>query len=285
MNKKTKDIPVNTLPSGIREGIVIARTSTDGLPNFKEVERSHRDNGHVFILQQNGTTHIEIDFRDHLITASSIIYIHPDQIHRVIGFDNSTITSWIITSENLNRENLMLLESLAPLDALTLSAETFSIISETAALCIKFTERIDEKLYDTIIKEGCNTLVSLVASQYLAKAKNTDNYSRSEVISKSFKLSLERDFKIIKSPTAYAQSLNISTPYLNECVKNATGYSVSDHIQKRVILEAKRLLYYSNKSVKEIAADLGYDDYSYFTRLFAKVTGVTPLNFRSKNFD
>jgi len=285
MNKKTKDIPVNTLPSGTREGIVIARTSTDGLPNFKEVERSHRDNGHVFILQQNGTTHIEIDFRDHLITASSIIYIHPDQIHRVIGFDNSTITSWIITSENLNRENLMLLESLAPLDALTLSAETFSIISETAALCIKFTERIDEKLYDTIIKEGCNTLVSLVASQYLAKAKNPDNYSRSEVISKSFKLSLERDFKIIKSPTAYAQSLNISTPYLNECVKNATGYSVSDHIQKRVILEAKRLLYYSNKSVKEIAADLGYDDYSYFTRLFVKVTGVTPLNFRSKNFD
>jgi len=285
MNKKTKDIPVNTLPSGTREGIIIARTSTDGLPNFKEVERSHRDNGHVFILQQNGTTHIEIDFRDHLITASSIIYIHPDQIHRVIGFDNSTITSWIITSENLNRENLMLLESLAPLDALTLSAETFSIISETAALCIKFTERTDEKLYDTIIKEGCNTLVSLVASQYLAKAKNTDNYSRSEVISKSFKLSLEHDFKIIKSPAAYAQSLNISTPYLNECVKNATGYSVSDHIQKRVILEAKRLLYYSNKSVKEIAADLGYDDYSYFTRLFVKVTGVTPLNFRTKNFD
>jgi len=153
MNKKTKDIPVNTLPSGTREGIVIARTSTDGLPNFKEVERSHRDNGHVFILQQNGTTHIEIDFRDHLITASSIIYIHPDQIHRVIGFDNSTITSWIITSENLNRENLMLLESLAPLDALTLSAETFSIISATAALCIKFTERTDEKLYDTIIKK------------------------------------------------------------------------------------------------------------------------------------
>lgn len=84
---------------------------------------------------------------------------------------------------------------------------------------------------------------------------------------------------------AYAKSLNISTPYLNECVKTATGNSVSYHIQQRVILEAKRLLYHSNKSIKEIAGELGYDDYSYFIRLFVKITGMTPLAFRTKNFD
>ena len=83
----------------------------------------------------------------------------------------------------------------------------------------------------------------------------------------------------------YAKCLNISTPYLNECVKRTTGYSVSYHIHQRVILEAKRLLYHSDKSVKEIAGELGYDDYSYFIRLFVKVTGMTPLTFRGKNFD
>jgi AraC-like DNA-binding protein len=71
--------------------------------------------------------------------------------------------------------------------------------------------------------------------------------------------------------------------YLNECVKAVTGKSVTSQIQQRVTMEAKRLLYHSNRSVKEIAGDLGFDDHSYFTRLFTKVVGMTPLAFRAKN--
>jgi len=285
MRKKDKHIPVNTLPSGIRDGIIIARSSLNGPPDVKEVERPHRDNGYVFILQEKGTTHIEIDFQKHRIEASSVIYIHPDQIHRLIAFENATITSWIITSENLQPENGKLLAELTPVNALALDAETFSIISAAAALCIQFSERKQEKLFNSILQGSCNTLVALVVSQYLAQSKSTDSYSRFEEITRSFKSLLERDFTTVKSPMAYAKRLNISTPYLNECVKNTTGHSVSDHIQQRIMLEAKRLLYHSNKSVKEIAAALGYDDYSYFTRLFSKVTRMTPLAFRTKNLE
>ena len=63
------------------------------------------------------------------------------------------------------------------------------------------------------------------------------------------------------------------------------GHPVSYHIHQRIILEAKRLLYHSSKSIKEIAGELGYDDYSYFTRLFVKTTGMTPLAFRTKNLE
>jgi len=66
-------------------------------------------------------------------------------------------------------------------------------------------------------------------------------------------------------------------------VKSVTGQPVSWHIQQRVILEAKRLLYHSGRSLKEIAATLGYDDYPYFSRLFTKVAGMSPLTFRHKN--
>lgn len=285
MPKKSNHIPVNTLPSGTREGIIIFRTSYNGPPDIKEVGRPHRDNGHLFILQEKGTTHIEIDFQKHSLAESSIIYINPDQIHRLLGFENATVTSWIITSENLQQENLKLLADLTPANVLLLKAETLAIIAETAALCIRFSDRKYEKLYNSILKESCNTLVTLVASQYLAEAKTTDNYSRFEGITKSFKSSLEHHFTKIKSPMAYAQQLNISTPYLNECVKTATGHPVSYHIHQRIILEAKRLLYHSSKSIKEIAAELGYDDYSYFTRLFVKTTGMTPLVFRTKNLE
>ncbi|HEY1053960.1 MAG TPA: helix-turn-helix domain-containing protein, partial [Emticicia sp.] len=96
---------------------------------------------------------------------------------------------------------------------------------------------------------------------------------------------LERNYSQLKRPADYAQQLNISTPYLNECIKETTGHSVSYHIQQRIILEAKRLLYHSDKSVKEIAADLGFDDYPYFSRLFTKATGMSALAFRNKNLD
>lgn len=283
--KKKKSIPVNSFNDKYREGIIIARASLNGLPNSKEIEQSHRDEGHLFILQEKGTTYIEIDFQKYKIKAPALIYIHPNQIHRLIKFENATVGSWMITSENLHREYLKLLEDLTPVEVLPLKKESLSIISEMLSLCINFSERKDEKLYYSILKESCNTLVALVVSQYLSLSKSTDQLSRFTVITKAFKLSLEQNYIEIKSPSGYAKNLNLSTAYLNECVKTTTGHPVSYHIQQRVILESQRLLYHSDKSIKEIASELGYDDYSYFTRLFTKVTGMTPLAFRNKNLD
>lgn len=283
--KKKKSIPVNSFNDKYREGIIIARASLNGLPNSKEIEQSHRDEGHLFILQEKGTTYIEIDFQKHKIKAPALIYIHPNQVHRLIKFENATIGTWMITSENLHQEYIRLLEDLTPVKFLSLKKEPLSIISEMLSLCINLSERKDEKLHYSILKESCNTLVVLVISQYLSLSKSTDQISRFTVITKAFKLSLEQNYIEIKSPAEYAKKLNISTAYLNECVKTTTGHPVSYHIQQRVILESQRLLYHSDKSIKEIASELGYDDYSYFTRLFSKVTGMTPLAFRNKNLD
>jgi len=283
--KKKKSIPVNSFNDKYREGIIIARASLNGLPNSKEIEQSHRDEGHLFILQEEGTTYIEIDFQKHKIKAPALIYINPNQLHRLIRFENAIIGTWMITGENLNKEYITLLEDLTPVEFLSLKKDSLSIISEMLFLCIKLSERKDEKLYYSILKESCNTLVALVISQYLSLSKSTSQLSRFTIITKTFKLLLEQNYLETKSPAEYAKKLNISTAYLNECTKTATGHPVSYHIQKRVILESQRILYHSNKSIKEISNELGYDDYSYFTRLFNKITGMTPTAFRSKNLN
>ena len=128
-------------------------------------------------------------------------------------------------------------------------------------------------------------MVGLVISQYMEQVKPLDKLSRMEVVAKTFREALERHFITAKRPAEYAAQLNISAPYLNECVKATTGHPVSYHIQQRVVLEAKRLLYHSDASVKEIAGELGYDDYPYFSRLFTKVAGMSALAFRNKNRD
>lgn len=274
-------------------GISIEKMSFNVLRNldnetsdtFEEATQSHREENHSFFLLENGTVDIEIDFQQYKIKESSVIYVHPDQVHRIIALENVTVSSWAINNENLNSEYLKLLEEITPVKPLLLNKETFSIISGAVSIAIKFSERKHDKLYHSLLKDSCNGLVALVISQYLELAKPTDKFSRFETITKAFRDLLEGNYTTMKRPAAYAQKLNISTPYLNECVKNATGYSVSNHIQQRIILEAKRLIYHSDKSVKEIATALGYDDYPYFSRMFVKSTGMTALAFRNKNLD
>lgn len=290
MRKKIHSIPVNRMADDFNTGIVIERLSFDDLSiadkaNFEEENQAHRHDRHSFFLLEQGTVSIEIDFQKYTIEPSSVIYIHPNQVHYTTSAENIIVSSWAINNENLNPEYLKLLEEITPAKPLLLEKETFSIILEAVSLGIQFCKRKSDKLYHSMLKDSCNGLVALVISQYLEHSQSTDKTSRFEIVAAAFRKMLEQNYTADKRPADYAQKLNISTPYLNECVKNATGHSVSHHIQERIILEAKRLLYHSDKSVKEIAAVLGYDDYAYFSRLFTKVTGMSALAFRNKNFD
>lgn len=283
MRKKATSIPVNPIDE-FGEGIFIAKASLVDLHTYDGLDQSHRHDYHMFLLQEKGTICMEIDFQEHEIKPSSVMYIHPSQVHRMRGgIENITASGWAIDNENLNPEYLKLLEDIAPARPLSLTGEAFSIVSDAVSLCIRLSERKHERLYRSLLKDSCNALVALVISQYLEQYKSADKLSRFEMITRAFRAILERNFINAKKPAEYAQSLNISTSYLNECVKNTSGYSVSHHIQQRVVLEAKRLLYHSDKSVKEIAFELGYADYPYFSRLFAKATGMSALAFRRKN--
>ncbi|MNT22084.1 HTH-type transcriptional activator Btr [compost metagenome] len=253
--------------------------------DLDDVRRSHRDNYHSFFLLENGTTEIEIDFQQYTVKPFSILYIHPHQVHRIVALASVSGSFLRINSEHINPEYLHLLEELAPLKPLMVEEDIFSILANSASLCLTLSARKNQQLYHALLKDSCNTLIGLLTSLYLEGATPVDKLSRSEIITKAFKSALQRDFVSIKQPSAYALTLNISTSYLNECVKDTTGQPVSYHIQQRIILEAKRLLYHSDQSVKEIADTLGFEDYAYFSRLFSKATGMSALSFRNKNRD
>lgn len=291
MPKRNQSIPVNAMANEFGTGIAIEKFSIKDLATFEketldlanESDSVHRHDAHSFFLLESGTVDIEIDFQHYIIKPQSVIYIHPNQVHRTLTSDDVIVSTWAITNEHLSPEYKQLLEGITPAKPLVLAAEAFAILQEAASVSIKFTKRKTDKLYHSLLKDSCNALVALVISQYLELTKSNDKLSRFDAVNRSFRELLEQNYTTAKRPADYAQKLNLSTPYLNECVKNATGYSVSYHIQQRVILEAKRLLSHSGRSVKEIAAILGYDDYPYFSRLFTKATGMSALVFRNKN--
>jgi AraC-like DNA-binding protein/mannose-6-phosphate isomerase-like protein (cupin superfamily) len=290
MPKNNKNIPVNTMADNFSQGISIDRLSIKK-SDFKtaqqseEAAQSHRDEGHTFHVVEKGTVLIEIDFQKYEIKAPAAVYMHPNQVHRIIDFEDMTVCSLAIKNENLNPVYLKFLEEIAPVKPLPLTKEANLIISDTFSLCLNFSVQKDNKLYHSLLKDSCNTLVAFLISQFLNQNKSENNLSRFEIVAKPFKQLLENNYRTFKRPSEYAEKLNISTSYLNECIKNTTGYSVSQNIQDRIILEAKRLLYHTDKSVKEIAFELGYADYPYFARLFSKAAGMSALSFRNKNHD
>jgi AraC-like DNA-binding protein len=83
-----------------------------------------------------------------------------------------------------------------------------------------------------------------------------------------------------RSVNFFAAKLNISMGYLNEKVKKQLGVTPGEVIRQTMVSEAKRLIANTDLSMTEVAETLGFDDGSYFCRLFKKEMGMSPIKFR-----
>lgn len=104
--------------------------------------------------------------------------------------------------------------------------------------------------------------------------------SKEPIILQNLKDAIELNFKTKHSAGNYAELLNISSKALAKLSKNYFNKTLTDLISERIIIEAKRELYLTNKTVKEIAYELGYDDEHYFSRFFKTNADVSPQIYR-----
>ncbi|AYL94682.1 helix-turn-helix domain-containing protein [Mucilaginibacter celer] len=98
---------------------------------------------------------------------------------------------------------------------------------------------------------------------------------------RKFNLLVENNFRQQHTVAYYAQQLNKSPKTLSNVFALYNHKTPLQIIQERLILEAKRLLYYTDKSAKEITYELGFDDAAYFSNFFKKHTSFSPTDFRN----
>jgi AraC family transcriptional activator of pobA len=97
---------------------------------------------------------------------------------------------------------------------------------------------------------------------------------------KDFSLLVEQNFRKLHTVKAYASRLGISPKSVTKHFQKLGVLKPSSFIKNRILLESKRLLIYTDKNVKEIAFELGFNDPAYFTRFFTKATSKSPLQFK-----
>lgn len=122
----------------------------------------------------------------------------------------------------------------------------------------------------------------LIKSMHLMSQQNGLELMNSNSIEEvsSFFILLEKFYKQQHEVNFYADEMRTSVRRLNSLLKENFGKTIRDMLNDRVIAEAKRLLTYSNMTVKEIAHELGFHDPSYFTRLFRQKSNETPVEYR-----
>lgn len=134
--------------------------------------------------------------------------------------------------------------------------------------------------YSTAVVRAYLQLILALCSKI--KSKNNIIYEEKNLHHPlmSFKTLLENNFHKERQPSFYAAQMGISANNFSKICKQHFLKTPSTLIHERVILEAKKLIHLSYKSMKEVAAELHFDDENYFSRYFKKHTGITPTAFR-----
>ena len=125
------------------------------------------------------------------------------------------------------------------------------------------------------------SMLLLVADCHTAPAMpDTASFAVHQKVAHYFQKRLAECYLEQKSVAFYAKELHLPPKYLSEILLTVTGRSAKAIILDYILLEAKSLLRQSTMSVQDISIWLGYEDFSYFTKVFRKKEGVTPLAYR-----
>ena len=151
---------------------------------------------------------------------------------------------------------------------------------------IEYQNNQDEFSKDIIISQ-LSTLLKYAKRFYERQFLNRKELSND--LLEQFNRQLEEYFesgllqeKGIPSIEQIADEMSVSQRYLSDTLKNETGKTTTEHLQLYLIGEAKNILLKPNKSISEVAYELGFEYPQYFSRLFKKKEGISPSEFREK---
>jgi AraC family transcriptional regulator, transcriptional activator of pobA len=96
----------------------------------------------------------------------------------------------------------------------------------------------------------------------------------------SFYQNIRKSIHATKSIVEYAAELNITTVHLNRICKKLVKKSALDVVNEHLIMECKKYLLNTNYTISQISYLFNFDDPAYFTKVFKRMTGVTPKEFR-----
>jgi AraC family transcriptional activator of pobA len=256
------------------------------LPDEADLLLPHRKNHFLIVLVRQGGARQWIDMTPFTLKDNTVYFYVPNRIIVKEGVDAVWATGIAFTKEflslheNTSLAELPILESPNGGHELSLNREDLVYIED---LLTKINKEYESKnaWQQKMLAAYLTLLLTYLSRLYLEQFNSSDNSADKKLL-KNYQAKINESFREWKEVGDYASQLNISPGHLSDIVKLQSGKPAVKHIHERLVLEAKRLLFHTNTSLKEIAFDLGFSDASYFNRFFKRETNETPVEYRSK---
>ncbi|NWJ51396.1 MAG: helix-turn-helix domain-containing protein [Bacteroidetes bacterium] len=251
-------------------------------------DNPHRHNYYTVIWSLKATGKHIIDFREYPILPNHVFFVSPGQVHQIITDVNPTGYVILFTSEFLERNsirkdfisNLKLFKSSDETPPLPLTDKMADTLKPfTDKMLTAFHSKTD-MFFDIIGAYLKLFLIECNGQCSLFRDSNTQTIEVGKTLVNNFKTLVEKNYSRWHQVKYYADTLNVTPNYLNEVIRSTIKISAKDYIQNRLILEAKRMVIFTERSGKEIGFELGFEDPSHFSKFFKTNTGQPLQNFK-----
>lgn len=158
-------------------------------------------------------------------------------------------------------------------------------IFEEITRIIERMKRVEDSELDydnSILKSYLQVILALSSKEKQLKMSPQIQESIGNADILKFQHLLDTHFLEAKEVAFYASKYNLSVNTFSKRIKKHFGKSPSQLIQDRIVLEAKKLLHLTTKTIREIADDLNFEDEFYFSRYFKKSVGISPKEYRKE---
>ncbi|MER6036687.1 AraC family transcriptional regulator [Streptomyces sp. NPDC001835] len=249
------------------------------------LHRVHRIDFHVVMLFTDGPVRHMVDFAECRAEAGDLLWIRPGQVHRfaqgseyrgtVLTMQPGFLPRATVEATGLYRYDLPPLLRPGPEQLSALRAALEQLRRE-----YEDTETLPLSLHTAVLRHNLTAfllrLAHLAASSAEAARRPADSTFT------LFRDAVEKGFATQHSVSAYADALGYSRRTLVRAVRAATGETPKGFIDKRVVLEAKRLLAHTDLPIGRVGAAVGFPDAANFSKFFQLHTGFTPVAFRAE---
>jgi AraC-like DNA-binding protein len=289
-----KETPVFKLPNlvpSIKWGSFSIERFEDSFANARgDVFAPHRHDLYEVFWISKGRGFCTVDFQRYEIGPPMLVFVAPGQVHSwnligpfagyVLLFTNDffAIRSIDATANPLE----------TALFAAPRSGPPIRVSDERSQEFSRLFEKLEAEFRDSLPNQDmalhAYLRLLMIEAKRISEVQLGGGHKDESagLLTKRFLQLVERNFLTPGSVMDYAEVLGVTTNHLIETTKHTMGRPAGKIIRERVLLEAKRLLRYSERSVSDIAYDLGFEDHSYFSRFFRKNTGMCPTEFRER---
>jgi len=250
-------------------------------------DEPHRHGFYTVLLVKKAKGKHIIDFNEYKLSSHQVYFISPGQVHQLLEDQQSFGYSMVFSNQFMMVNNISinfiddiglfndygqsppLIVDDSPMDKLSSYCEEIIALGETN---MKFKEQAIGSFLKLFLIT-CNDICTL---------ENGDlpNIEAGNTLLRDFKQLVEQHYSAWHATSTYAELLHITPDHLNRTVKSLIGKTAKEYIQSRITIAAKRMLYFSNLSAKEVGYELGFSEPANFSAFFKKCVGISPSQFK-----